>query len=131
MAKLPKEIVLEGLRDVTYTYLDFVEMLADMKRFRRWSGWHLSFVSPKESKGKTLLFLFSEDSYAATFSISVATVARTLWPSRYPNDPSVGDLRRTLFSRSGVDKIVASVNAVSKEEVFGPSILDLLLGEVP
>lgn len=126
VAKLPKDVVLEELLEADYTYTDFVEMLADMRRLRRLSGWHVTpLTSPKD-----FAFNFAEAEHSVSFRIPFKTLAQSLWPSRYPDNPEVPKLRQLILGRRGEDRIAALVNTLPKSPPSeGPSLLDWVLGE--
>jgi hypothetical protein len=130
VAKLPKEIIIEEIHKVDYSYGDFVEMLEDIKRLRRKTGWLV--LSITSSSSDNLVYLVAGDEGSASFGIPVKVLSRTLWTSRYPNNPEVGGLRRTIFGRGGVDKIAAMLNETPREaDLEGPTPLDRILNEDP
>jgi len=118
--KLPPDIDLTFVNNRTCTYTDTLEMLEDMRRHRRKSGWTCYPVGVVEAKiFKFSLELSHEDpdkDLFSYFTIPVKTVHRSLWPSLYPKEPNVEQLRRWFFTeRGGLHKIAALINEVVKE----------------
>lgn len=128
MTKLPKEIVLEEIHKVNYTYGDFVEMFEDIQRLRRKTGWCVMAIADISSKNLT--YLVAGDEGSAAFQIPLSTLSITLWPTLYPDKPEVAEWRRIIFGRGGVDRIAAILNDTPKEpNLEGPTVLDRILGE--
>lgn len=115
--RLPADIDLSYVNNRTFAYTDALEMVEDMQRLRRASGWTCTAHNPDEHF-RFQLVLWHEEAdkeLFTVFTIPVKTVHRTLWPSLYPNDPSVDQLRRWFFKeRGGLNKIAALINETEK-----------------
>lgn len=128
--KLPQQIDLKEITDRTFKYLDALEMIQDMRRLRRKTGWSAYGNASKD----TFLFYVvgsveePEPEPFACFEIQMKVVHREFWPSRYPSEPDVDKLRRWFFQNGGIDRIASYVNEVTQvDDTPGPSVLDRLL----
>ncbi len=135
--KLPTDIDLDAINKQRFTYMDALEMLEDMRRLRRKSGW-VCHVKLTEKEFVFTLFSRSSDEddsqdREALFVVPIRTVHRTLWSSLYPNEPTVPQLRRWFLSEGGgLYRIAATVNEIPQDPEpvpEGASAWNLLLGE--
>jgi len=132
--KLPQEIVVDEVNNNTYVYTDAMELVEDMRRLRRKTGWTASF---SHLSGQSFHFELVEQRAEdvdkekfAHFRIPVRAVYQTLWPSLYGNDPDVSRLRQWFFARTGPDKVAAYVNEIPQETPLeGSSAMSRLLGD--
>ena len=120
MAKLPKEFDLAGVCGQKFGYQDAVEMIEDMKRFRRFTGWTV-WGGPGANTASTFYFHFLDpetEVSSVIFMILVRVVHRTLWSSFYPGDPTIDELRQRFFERDGegLVKIAKTVNEIPKDD---------------
>jgi len=121
--KLPTEITsLSEVNNNTYTYLDPMEMLEDMKRLRRKFGWTASWMGSTNS-GRNYAFHMvgpsaesPDDEFFAQFEIRVDAVYQKLWPSLYPNDPNITKLRSWFFTKRGPHKVANWLNETTLKE---------------
>ncbi len=133
--RLPADIDLDVVNGQRFTYKDAVDLLEDMRRLRRKSGWVCRAVSVSTEFVFELFWDHPEDDgfpdRGATFVILVRTVHRTFWPSLYPNDPSIDQTRRWFFERGGLHKIAAKVNETPQDTELPEeaSALNRLLGD--
>jgi hypothetical protein len=54
----------------------------------------------------------------AQFEILVRDVQLHLWPSRYPQDPTVASIRKQFLTRRGASSIANLVNETPQDEVL-------------
>lgn len=119
--KLPKEIDPALVNNGTFAYTDPVEMIEDMKRLRRRTGW---VAFPMSGQPFTVFHLIEvgdleqvEKERFAHFEIELKVAHQRLWPSLYPGNPAVHQLRRWwMEDRNGLTKIATMVNEIPKEE---------------
>lgn len=130
--KLPQEFDPKAISDLTYKYLDALEMVQDMRRLRRRTGWS---AYGNVNKDSYLFYVVGSDADPepepfVCFEILTKVVHRDFWPSRYPGEPDVEKLRRWFLTKGGVDRVAGYVNEVSRiEDTSGPSVLDRLLDD--
>jgi hypothetical protein len=118
--KLPQTIVPAEVNNSTYRYRDAVEMMDDMRRLRRTTGWTASWVRTDEKLFIFHLVDFNSENpdleFFAQFEIKIKDVYRDFWPGKYPGDPTVGKFRTAFFTKGGPSIIAQAINEVSLEE---------------
>lgn len=130
VAKLPIEIDPAAVNNATYKYTDAKELLKDIQRLRRKTGWVVSWLPDKKN------FIFyvigydpdnADNDKFVHFQINPKAVQQNFWPSLHPEDPKVPELRRWFFEKGGPEKIAAYLNETPKEESSeGRSVWDRL-----
>lgn len=102
----------------TYRYRDAMEMIDDMRRLRRVTGWTATWVRTDEAFIFHLTDFDTEDpdlEFFAQFEVKVVSVYKDFWPGKYPGDPSVHRLRKAFFTKGGPSLVAQTVNEVPKE----------------
>jgi hypothetical protein len=130
MAKLPSELKAEEINDKTFRYLDAVELMADLRRFRRHLGWTLHWTGVDPEAKRFRFSFYGEEDGTCSFEILHAAIYQNLWPSLHPQNPEVPRLRRLFIdTKNGCHEIAAWVNETQPlpPEETGPTALDQLL----
>jgi hypothetical protein len=96
-----------------------MEMMNDMRRLRRATGWSATWIRTDEDLFIFHMIEFNEESpdleFFAQFEVKIKDVYRDFWPGKYPGDPSVPKLRKAFFTKGGPSIIAQAVNEESKE----------------
>ncbi len=142
MAKLPAEFTVEDIHDKRFRYTDAVEMLAAMRLVRRRLGWTANWMGADDSQTRFLFYLMDfpvgeEDPvHLCGFEILAKAIHQNLWPSLYPNNKEVPELRRLFIDTPrGANGVAALVNQTTPDlqptvnTTSDQSALDMLLDD--
>ncbi len=95
-----------------------MEMIDDMRRLRRATGWTASWENTTDAFIFHLTDFDTEDpdlEFFAQFEVKVANVYKDFWPGKYPGDPTVPKLRKAFFTKSGPSLVAQTVNEIAKD----------------
>jgi hypothetical protein len=118
VAKLPAEIDLTYVNNRTFVYTDGLEMLNDIKRLRRKSGWTVIWRPQPEKYVFHVIGMNDEDPEHepfAHFEIRAKVLYANFWSSIHPKEPMMDQLRRWFFSNGGPDKVASYLNETAKD----------------
>ncbi len=117
--KLPQKIVPAEVNNSTYRYRDAMEMMNDMCRLRRATGWSATWLRTDEELFIFHMINFDDENpdleFFAQFEVKVKDVYKDFWPGKYPDDPTIPRLRKAFFTKGGPSIIAQTVNEVSQE----------------
>lgn len=117
--KLPQTIVPAEVNNSTYRYRDAMEMMNDMRRLRRTTGWTASWVRTDEKLFVFHMIDFDTENpdleFFAQFEVKIQDVHREFWPGKYPGDPTVDKLRKAFFTKGGPSLVAQAVNETAPE----------------
>lgn len=134
MAKLPAEFTAADLHEKTFRYTDAVELLADMRRVRQRLGWTALWAGADDTQ-KRFRFHLTEEvesplvgsvldhgdyeppiERVCGFEILAMAIYQNLWPSLYPDNKEVQELRRLFIDTPrGAHGIASLVNRTNQD----------------
>lgn len=116
MAKpvLPKQLSQpERFHGKRYRYADALELLEDVKRLRRATGWT---IEHRVEKSK-FSFLATDGTHLVSLEIDAYWISKDLWSVHHGGDPKVDELRHKFLDNPnrGMAELAQEMNQIPKD----------------